>query len=237
MGGLRQDVQGAITEAGQKAISTAAASGREIADVMARYLPEAVKGYGRAAADVAAGAGELAAQGKIAKSEIEVKRAAMAQEMARFDAAQQQQNAQFIAELRQQYQIAREQLANNLRVAQINARSASERQAIQNAHDMQMNQINNQFKMQASQYAESQQNMRQAQSLALYDKYQKANLGVAEKRLQLDATKAIEGAYPYQQPGGEAPPEPQGSGTVTDAQGNRWVYKNGRFVKDTGYFD
>jgi hypothetical protein len=136
IGGYRSDVQGAMSEAGQRAISTAAQSGREVADVMARYLPEAVKGFGRGAADIATGASQQAQQGQVAKSELELKRKGMADDMARFDAGAQQQQMQFEEQLNIEYQMHRERMSNNLRVAQSQASSARELQSINNAHQM-----------------------------------------------------------------------------------------------------
>lgn len=229
MGGLRQDVQGAITEAGQRAISTAATSGREVADVMARYLPEAVKGYGRAAADVAGGAQQLAAQGKIAKSELELKRTGMAQEMARFEQAQGQQQNQFMTQLQSQYQMHREQLANNLAVARQQATSAAQLQSIQNAHQIQMANLNRSFQQQAMEFQASQQNMRHSQQLQLYDKYFGSQ---ARSRQMQDITKAA-GAIAEAPPTQTAPPAPSAPGAGTATYGGTTY----RYNPNTGRFE
>lgn len=191
MGGYRADVSEAITEAGRQAIGQAAASGREVSDVMARYLPEAVKGYGRGAADVAARAGEMAQQGQVAKSELELRRTGMAQEMARFDQSQQQQMYQFKEQLQTQYQMHRETLSNNLRIALANAQSQRENQAIRNAHEMSMARLNQQFQMKANTFAQQQQNARQSQMLSTYDKWQSADFSLDQLKAMLQGVNTV----------------------------------------------
>jgi hypothetical protein len=214
VGGMRQDVQSAMTEGGRQAISQAAASGREVADVMARYLPEAVKGAARGYADVATGASQQAQQGQVAKSELELKRGAMAQEMARFDASAQQQQYQFMTQLRTEYQMHREQMQNNLRVAQSQASSQAQLQSIQNAHAMQMQQLKNQFAAKAQQFGEQQANARHSLGLQLYDKHfsaEQQRLGRAQTIAGVAATReqSPEGVL-----GGRPPIGTQGTGTV-----------------------
>ncbi len=185
--GLRQDVQGALTEAGQMAIGQAVRGGREVSDVMARYLPEAIKGYAQGAAGLAGEAARIGAQSKIAKSEMELKRTGMAQEMARFEQAQGQQQQQFMTQLKAQYQMHREQLANNLSVARQQATSAAQLQSVQNAHAIQMANLNRSFQQQALEFQQAQQNMRHSQQLQLYDKYFGAQ---ARSRHRQDINKA-----------------------------------------------
>jgi hypothetical protein len=215
IGGFRQDVQGAMTQAGQQAISMAAQSGREVSDVMARYLPEAVKGFGRGAADVATGASQQAQQGQVAKSELEQRRAGMANEMARFDASAQQQQFQFMTQLKTQYQQHREQMANNLRVAQQQATSQRQLQSIQNAHNMQMQQLKNQFAMQAQAYGEQQANARQSMMLRTYDKWKEAGTLQAGRDQTLRGAGAVIEAPPVMSPPPDAGGLPRPSGTGT----------------------
>jgi hypothetical protein len=221
IGGFRSDVQGAMTQAGQQAISMAAQSGREVSDVMARYLPEAVKGFGRGAADVATGASQLAQQGQVAKSELEQRRAGMANEMARFDASAQQQQFQFMADLQQKYQQHRAQMANNLRVAQSQATSQRQLQSIQNAHAMQMQQLKNQFAAQAQAYGESQANARQSMMLRTYDKWKQAGMIQAGRDQSLKGAGAVIEAPPTFTPPPNAGGLPRPSGTGSWSFGGR----------------
>lgn len=203
-GGFRSDVEGAMTEAGQRAISQAATSGREVADVMARYLPEAVKGFGRGAADIASSAGQLAQQGQVAKSELDLKRTDMANQMARFDQAAQQQQHQFMTQLQTEYQMNRERMANNLRVAQSQASSQREIQSINNSHQMQMQQMRQQFSMKAAQYSQSQQNARQAYQLRTYSELEKGRQSIANRAQTMRGVGDVtRNQYPNFTPGGQ----------------------------------
>jgi len=205
--GLRQDVQGAMTEAGQRAISQAAASGREVADVMARYLPEAIKGYAGGAANLAGEAARIGTQASVAKSDLELKRTGMAQEMARFEQAQGQQQYQFLTKIKADYEMQRRQLANNLAVARQQASSAAELQSIQNAHSIQMANLNRSFQQQAMEFQAAQENMRHSQQLQLYDKYFGAK---AQGELRTDVLKATNAVQ-------SQPPTPITGGTSSGA--------------------
>ena len=212
IGGYRQDVQSAMTQAGQQAISQAAQTGREVADVMARYLPEAVKGFARGAADIAGATSQQAQQGQVAKSELEMKRQTIANEMEMWDRSAQIQQQQFLADLQKQYTLAREQMNNNLRVAQANATNQQQLQSIQNAHAMQMKQMENQFAMQASQYQQAQQNARQSQLLQAYDKWKQGGYNQTQLDQILKGITQIQSATPTAVPGGT--PTTQGGTTV-----------------------
>jgi hypothetical protein len=191
MGGYRSDVQGAMEQAGSQAISMAAQTGREVADVMSRYLPEAVKGFGRGAADIASSASQQAQQGQVAKTELQLKQKGMADEMARFDASQQQQQYQFEKQLATEYQMNRERMSNNLRVAQAQASSQAQLQSINNAHAMQMAQMTNEFKTRAAQYAEAQKNARQSQTLQVYDKWQKSDAAAKQRDQMMKGSQQV----------------------------------------------
>lgn len=219
-GGYRSDVQGAMTEAGQRAISQAATSGREVSDVMARYLPEAVKGFGRGAADIAGTAAQLGSQAEIAKSDLELRRQGMANEMARFDSSQQQQQFQFMKQLETEYQMHREQMSNNLRIAQTQAGSNAERQAIGNAHTIQMQKMQQQFSMKAQQFGEVQKNARHAQSLSLQDKHFGAEASRLNRQQMIQGVETV-GRY-------RDPFSPTGPGVQTGPDQGTSQYRSAR---------
>jgi hypothetical protein len=230
IGGYRSDVESAMTEAGQRAISTAAASGREVADVMARYLPEAVKGYGRGAADIAGSAMQQAQQGQVAKSELELKRQELSTTMEQWDKSAQIQQQQFLSQMQQDYQMHREKLANNLRIAQAQASSQRELQSIQNSYAMQMEQMKQQYAMRASQFSEAQQNARQSKLLQTYDKWKQGSYNQSQLDQIMKGIQQIQGATPPMVPGGNTqtggttqPTASGGSGYMDF--GNQGIYR------------
>jgi DNA polymerase III gamma/tau subunit len=188
-GGFRADTEGLLTTAGQQAISQAATAGREVSDVVARYLPEAVRAYAGAAGDVAAAAGKMGSQAEVAKTQAEQVRHESAQAMARFDAAQAQQQHQFVQRLETEYQMHKETLDNNLKIAMSRATTDKEIAQAQNAHNMAMNQMNQQMQQRTMQYQEQQKNARQSQQLKLYDQYYGGQAQNRQQQLEFDMMK------------------------------------------------
>jgi hypothetical protein len=147
--------------------------------------------------------------------------------MARFDYSAQQQQQQFVTQLKSEYQMHRERLANNLRVAQAQASSQRELQSIQNAHAMQMMQLKQQFQMQASQFAQAQQNARQSKLLQTYDKWKQAGYKESQLDQIMKAIESIQGAIPQDVLGGEPPPSIPGTGS--------WSYGGGGYTERPSY--
>jgi len=189
MGPIRGELKEQVRGLGQQLQSVAARSGQAYGDLLARYLPEAVKPLGTASAAASAEAEKMGFQAKVAKTELEQRRVQMANEMAKVDATLKQERELFLEKLRAEAAQLDRQIEAQMRMAQLQARTQREAARIQANAEMARARMVAQMEMRAQQFAQAQQNWRTTQQMRLYDKYFSNIAQTKQQQNILDATR------------------------------------------------
>ena len=171
MGPIRRDIGDRINQTGLNLQSISARTGQNYGDLMARYLPEAFKPMGQAAAASAGQAQQMAQQASIAKTSAEQQRYQMATSMAQVDQMMQWEKQKFYDQLKFQAEQLEKELQSRYRMAMAQAQSAQQQQMIAQNFAMERERLAQQMQWQTTQFTQAQQNWRASQQMQLYEKY------------------------------------------------------------------